>query len=256
MGRIQDIHPMFLALVLITLLITIAEAFVQPSSFFSSTERHRNRRPRGTSITGGSSYSSAAVALEAARGAAANQESLEITKRTAPPALSVPVFSLATLNEDGSTNMNIVTYASPVGIEPERLWMVSLFKSTLTYENFVREGWGVLQLLRRKHAPLVPILGQSGGRETDKSGRCTSEAFPWVYPSCEVLSVPRSIAIAPGCASYLTLHMASKQPAGDHDAVICRIGSVAGPTEDEQSAKDPESETLESRHLRQAGIIK
>lgn len=42
--------------------------------------------------------------------------------------LSVPVFSLATVNEDGSTNMNIVTYASPVGIEPERLWMVSLFK--------------------------------------------------------------------------------------------------------------------------------
>lgn len=42
--------------------------------------------------------------------------------------LSVPVFSLATVNEDGSTNMNIVTYASPVGIEPERLWMISLYK--------------------------------------------------------------------------------------------------------------------------------
>lgn len=42
--------------------------------------------------------------------------------------LSVPVFSLATLNEDGSTNMNVVTYASPVGIEPERLWMISLYQ--------------------------------------------------------------------------------------------------------------------------------
>lgn len=42
--------------------------------------------------------------------------------------LSVPVFSLATINEDGSTNMNIVTYASPVGIKPERLWMISLYK--------------------------------------------------------------------------------------------------------------------------------
>lgn len=42
--------------------------------------------------------------------------------------LSVPVFSLATLNADGSTNMNIVTYASPVGIEPERMWMVSLYQ--------------------------------------------------------------------------------------------------------------------------------
>lgn len=42
--------------------------------------------------------------------------------------LSVPVFSLATVNEDGSTNMNIVTYASPVGIKPEPLWMISLYK--------------------------------------------------------------------------------------------------------------------------------
>ncbi|CAN0201620.1 unnamed protein product, partial [Ectocarpus sp. 12 AP-2014] len=74
--------------------------------------------------------------------------------------LSVPVFSLATVNEDGSTNMNIVTYASPAGIKPERLWMVSLFKVTLSYENFIREGWGVLQLLQRNHAPLVPILGE------------------------------------------------------------------------------------------------
>lgn len=42
--------------------------------------------------------------------------------------LNMPVFSLATINEDGSTNMNIVTYASPAGIEPERLWMISLYK--------------------------------------------------------------------------------------------------------------------------------
>lgn len=42
--------------------------------------------------------------------------------------LSVPVFSLATVNEDGTTNMNIVTYASPVGIKPEPLWMISLYK--------------------------------------------------------------------------------------------------------------------------------
>ena len=46
--------------------------------------------------------------------------------------LSVPVYSLATANEDGSTNMNIVTYASPVSIEPDRLWMVSLYKVAST----------------------------------------------------------------------------------------------------------------------------
>lgn len=51
--------------------------------------------------------------------------------------LSVPVFSLSTVNEDGTTNMNIVTYASPVGIEPERLWMVSLYKVKLDATIFL-----------------------------------------------------------------------------------------------------------------------
>eukprot|EP00752_Nemacystus_decipiens_P001236 g1235.t1 len=180
-----------------------------------------------------------------------------LTKYVAPPALSVPVFSLATVNEDGSTNMNIVTYASPVGIKPEPLWMISLFKSTLSYENFVREGWGVLQLLRRKHTPLVPILGQNGGRDTDKAGRSAGQALPWDQhqPSCQVLTVPQSVALVPDCMSYMTLHMVSKQPAGDHDAVICRIGSIAGPNEDKQASASSESETLDTRHLREAGII-
>lgn len=45
------------------------------------------------------------------------------------------------------------------------------------------------------------------------------------------------------------------QPAGDHDAVICRIGSIAGPDEDKQASTSSESEALETRHLREAGII-
>ena len=35
----------------------------------------------------------------------------------APPLLNSPVYSLATLNADGTTNMQILTYATPVGIE-------------------------------------------------------------------------------------------------------------------------------------------
>jgi hypothetical protein len=38
---------------------------------------------------------------------------------TTPPLLDVPTYSLATLNEDGSTNMNILTYATPVAIRPD-----------------------------------------------------------------------------------------------------------------------------------------
>lgn len=54
--------------------------------------------------------------------------------------LSVPVFSLATVDADGMTNMNIVTYASAVGIKPERLWVVSLYKVTSILSPFFIVG--------------------------------------------------------------------------------------------------------------------
>ncbi|CAB1117740.1 unnamed protein product [Ectocarpus sp. CCAP 1310/34] len=257
----RDWHAAVNAFVLLVLLGTFGEAFVvqsvAPSSSSSSrsaSERHRSSS-RYHDPTGGSSPNrgstsstgrSSSVSLLRATEADAGDHALpSLTKHHAPPALSVPVFSLATVNEDGSTNMNIVTYASPVGIEPERLWMVSLFKSTLSYENFIREGWGVLQLLQRNHAPLVPILGQSSGRDTDKAGRCAEQAFPWDESSCI------NVAIIPGCGSYVTLHMVSKQSAGDHDAIICRMGNIFGPDEDASSRL----EVLESGHLREAGII-
>lgn len=33
--------------------------------------------------------------------------------------VDVPVFSISTVNEDGTTDMNIATYASPVGTTPD-----------------------------------------------------------------------------------------------------------------------------------------
>eukprot|EP00808_Paulinella_micropora_P021722 g9527.t1 len=76
---------------------------------------------------------------------------------SAPPTLSGPVFSLATVNKDGSTNMNILTYAVTVGRNPSPVWVISLYQGTLSHENFFNQGFGVLQLLKRRHAPLVDM---------------------------------------------------------------------------------------------------
>jgi hypothetical protein len=68
---------------------------------------------------------------------------------TIPPLLDVPVYSLSTLGgsngSDGKSTMNILTYATPVGIQPNRIWCISLYKGTLSYDNFIRERQGVLQ---------------------------------------------------------------------------------------------------------------
>ncbi len=85
----------------------------------------------------------------------------------APPVLTSPVFSLATLDASGATNMNLLTYVSPVGIRPDRLWTISLFRKTASAENFVARRTGVLQQLTHAHAPLTYALGGTRFRAFD-----------------------------------------------------------------------------------------
>ena len=92
-----------------------------------------------------------------------------------PPLLNVPVYSLSTLgdsssstgtcgNQGGST-MNILTYATPVSSAPHRMWCISLYKGTSSYENFARERRGVLQLLRPEHARSIRSGDDALGRK-------------------------------------------------------------------------------------------
>ena len=85
-----------------------------------------------------------------------------------PLKLDVPVFSLATINEDGTTNMNIVTYATQVGIKPKPVYAISLYKGTVSHENFIRTRKGALQLLSASAFNIVPLLGKQSGRDVDK----------------------------------------------------------------------------------------
>ncbi|KAJ1493020.1 hypothetical protein T484DRAFT_1769517 [Baffinella frigidus] len=137
-----------------------------------------------------------------------------------PPAtLSGPVFSLATLNADGTTNMNVLTYAVPVGLSPTRTWVISLFQGTLSHENFRTRGAGVLQLLRRRHVPLVPILGKQCGRDSDKKAASDEAGFPW--EAKDVGGREEVPLLLPGCAAYYPITMKGEYVnAGEHDAVF------------------------------------
>ncbi len=144
---------------------------------------------------------------------------MELQPIDTPPVTDVPVYSLATLNINGreddnksgvassstTTNMNILTYASPVGIRPHRVWALSLYRTTRTHANWFQHGGqegqssgdgdsgaseagnagegagarGVLQLLRRGHAPVVQLLGGESGRDVDKAEGCAAAGFPW-----------------------------------------------------------------------------
>ena len=195
-----------------------------------------------------------------------------------PPTLSAPVFSLATLNDDGSTNMNILTYAVPVGIRPTRTWVLSLWQGTRSHENFAKRRRGVLQLLRRRHAPLVPILGKQSGATFDKETACRAAGFAWApllgadeergasssdleeseggHPGAQPL-------LLPNCSAYYCVSWPagrSYQNAGEHDVAMCSLDGVyraPGDLEIEAAREDDDTAdiVLYTAWLRAEGII-
>ena len=212
-----------------------------------------------------------------------------IQKTPPPPAISVPVYSLSTPipshysvnNGDNNgaavvikgdddaehdtqeTSMNIITFTSPVSVAAPKLWMVSLYKGTLTKISFLgnddenNEGngtkIGVLQLLRPHQAGLVPALGKRSGMEnvsqvkndnrTDKEELiiynkktvCKELGFEWSKNTCNFFSSQEDadkaassakktdFYLLPECAVYIYLRVLNTMDAGDHDMALCEV---------------------------------
>lgn len=165
-----------------------------------------------------------------------------------PPVLSVPVFSLATVAADGSTNMNLLTYAAPVGIRPVRRWAISLYRQTESRANFMARRAGVLQLLSGAHEShaLIHALGGTSARDVDKRARCADAGFAW-------RSEPESAAeLLPDCVAYYRLELEGEPfDAGDHDVAICKVLAIYAPASGEGRGARP----LETARLRELGMI-
>ena len=181
---------------------------------------------------------------------------LKLAPMEGPPVLNSPVYSLATRNDDGSTNMQILTYATPAGVSP-RMWAISLYKPTQTYANFVAQRTGILQQLCRPHASLVYTLGGRSGADVDKAAACKEAGFPWSDATTgtggdeEAAALPQ---VLPGCATYLRLvQVGDLVDAGEHALALCRVEAML---EDEGASGGARaSEALMTSELREAGII-
>jgi flavin reductase (DIM6/NTAB) family NADH-FMN oxidoreductase RutF len=172
--------------------------------------------------------------------------SFEIT--STPPLLNVPTYSLATLSPDGrETGMNILTFATPVSVNPDRVWAIGLYKKTQAHEHFSVRKQGVLQLLTERHSKLVRLLGGSSGHNVDKQSECRQLGFEWVSLQ------PKKDAplVLPGCAHYLSLKLQGELiDAGSHDVAICRVDLMFV---DDDEAK--QGGHLMTATLRDKGII-
>ena len=142
---------------------------------------------------------------------------------TNPPLLDVPVYALATRNKDGTTNMNILTYATPVSAHPTRVWTLGVYRETLSEENLMRKPYGVLQQLTKDQVDLVSILGGNSGRDIDKKEACAKSGFEWI--DCDHFD---GLQVLPGCAFYMSFNIqGGVLDAGSHLIVpYCEIKSM------------------------------
>jgi len=140
--------------------------------------------------------------------------------------------------------MNILTYASPVGIRPERLWCISLYRKTKSHENFMARRSGILQVLTERHAPLTYLLGGQSRRDVDKAAESKALGFEWWRDDAvEEL-------LLPGCTAYIRLVLVGDVvDAGDHDVAVCRLDKVLLP------ASGGHGGSLMSEFLREQDLI-
>lgn len=196
-----------------------------------------------------------------------------------PPLLDVPVYSLSTLGKPSASDsqgrsgtMNILTYASPVSSAPNRMWCMSLYKGTLSHENFARERRGILQLLRPDHVhcsnignsaigseavgDLIRVLGGASGRDVDKRESCAKLGFVWDKLS-QIGEVNEEEddswpLVLPSCLYYLKLELVGDLiDCGSHEAALCRVVAMLSGDD----ANDLELDLLSTRQLRRESII-
>ena len=167
------------------------------------------------------------AALESSSDAADADADAETTPAPPPPppyaSLSVPVYSLATAptspagDSAGVASMNITTYACPVTIKPSRRMAVALYTHTATARNMLATGRGVLQVLRKRHAPLVELLGKRSAHDCDKMKALRDDFGIAVVERYGV----RTIA---DVAGVMELKIVSIEHAGDHHLALCDVG--------------------------------
>ena len=185
-----------------------------------------------------------------------------------PPLLNVPTYSLATRvpqpSQDNTENdtttavtttaMNILTYATPVSIRPDRIWALGLYKGTQTHDCFCQTGQGVLQMLAPEHAPIVKLLGGTSGYEIDKQSECARLGFPWIRPDEENKQLPH---LLPNCVSYLQLSLVDNGlvDCGSHQVALCKVDAMYQNESLENADDDGEMNYLDTASLRRMGII-
>lgn len=231
---------------------------ISSSGRITSNRRRRSRSLRHQEPQQRRQRSSAAAAATAAgdpAGASVAAQPVEpvepaqpAQQQALPPyyALSLPVYSLATVGPNGATpTMNLVTYASPISLKP-RHYALGLYLDTLSWANMRATRTGVLQVLGEQHATLFELLGRTSGRQVDKLAALAERGVP--VSRREKDGIP---LLGDSCGWIELRFAAEPVNYGDHDVVICEVTNWHTPAPGTPGLGPP----LYTGHLRQLGLL-
>ncbi|KAF6265514.1 hypothetical protein COO60DRAFT_1478956 [Scenedesmus sp. NREL 46B-D3] len=162
--------------------------------------------------------------------------------------LSTPVYSLSSANAAGKTTLNMITYASPIALRPQRKYALGLYVQSMTYQNIKETGRAVLQVLQEPHAQLTQLLGKTSGRDIDKVAQLQQLGFS--------VGEEYGLPVLADAVGVMELKVVSDFiPAGDHEVVVCDVVSWKHRQQGEGDDAAATSAPLYTGYLREHGHL-
>ncbi len=136
--------------------------------------------------------------------------------------VSTPVYSISSRDTAGNANMNIITYALPVSLTPNR-FIIAVYRPSLTLEILRDQPRFVLQLLGEDQYRLTNLLGMHSGRITDKIGRLAKR---------KLLGEWKGFAVLKDCLAVMEMTITSElETDGDHAIFHCQVNQFSNQRE-------------------------
>ena len=130
---------------------------------------------------------------------------------------SLPVYSLATIDQNGIANFNMCSYVTAISLKP-KLFAIAVYEGTKTLENLLNLNQNPnLILLSESNINLFNLLGKTTGSKKNKQAILTRKH--------EDLHDFNGIPVIHSANSVMNLEVQSHSKQGDHHLFIMKLVS-------------------------------
>jgi flavin reductase (DIM6/NTAB) family NADH-FMN oxidoreductase RutF len=132
--------------------------------------------------------------------------------------VDLPVYSISSKQINGHANMNIITYAQAVSMQPKQ-FVCAIYQNTKTLHNIQMHSHFILQILSAQQYRLIELLGKKSGKDINKIERLSKR---------KLLTEWKGFPILKDCIAVIemkaqSLQIQSGQAVPDHSLFLCDV---------------------------------